>query len=67
MVRMCGSPIGKTQQHNNKHMYREFKDVAFEDVVFDHNGLSPHVVVNYIDSFGKTYYYQTPHPQTPHP
>ena len=45
----------------------EFRDVVFEDVVFDNNrvDLILHYVLPNIGS--QNYYYQTPHPQTPHP
>ena len=45
----------------------EFRDVVFEDVVCDNNRfyLIPQSYVIYMGSHN--YYYQTPHPQTPHP
>ena len=42
--------------------------MVFEDVVFDNDScVTIRMVVNLMILFGKTCYYQTPHPQTPHP
>ena len=46
-----------------KYIYREFRDVVFEDVVFDNNSY----VTPYKVNQGNNYYCQTPHPQIPHP
>ena len=46
---------------------REFKDVVFEDVVFDNNSVVPCYALFVIVTSIQIYYYQTPHPQTPHP
>ena len=57
-----------------EHKFWEIKDVVFEDVVFDNNRL--YLRFNYYYYYFTrftmiiriySYYYQTPHPQTPHP
>ena len=52
---------------------REFTDVVFEDMVFDNNNDNDNrfdadvtIRKQYITG-SQNYYYQTPHPQTPHP
>ena len=46
----------------------EFKDVVFEDVVFDnHSFVTIHSMISCTIIVGDIYYYQTPHPRTPHP
>ena len=52
---------------------REFTDVVFEDMVFDNNNNNDNrfdadvtIRKQYVTG-SQNYYYQTPHPQTPHP
>ena len=41
--------------------------MVFEDVVFDNNRLYLVLYLDLPNMGSQNYYYQTPHPQTPHP
>ena len=51
---------------SNNTIISEFRDVVFEDVVLDNNRFSLLLYLDFPNIGPHNYYYQTPHPQTPH-